>query len=325
MSKYLSLLAAAGLAFASPTPPPPPPPVGTVTTLLQPNFTFFENQFLLPNGQLLISTLSSPDVYKLDPNSPSPSLQVVATLPDAERVTGIAPVGFITSGKYAAVGGNENGWVLDDPYLNIFKLDGTIVDRIQGPTGPSLLNGLIQLPLSPHILLSADSSNGRIIRWNTQTLTVTTAVTDAALNGAADPATPLPLGVNGLKIRGQYLYFTNTFQGTFGRFKIDPFTGDKTGPVEILVQLPLPTGFTNAFDDFGFDFAGNAYITQHFNSVIKVTPAGVVSVVPGTGSLETPIKTPTSVLVSWDQKNVYVTTGMSEFSTGGIFRIRIAA
>ncbi|KAM7186040.1 hypothetical protein V8F33_012031 [Rhypophila sp. PSN 637] len=321
MSKYLSLLAA-GLAIASPT---PPPPVGTVITLAAPPYTFFENQFLLANGELLISTLSSPNIFKINPNSPSPSLTVVATFPDADRATGIAPVGLPISGKFAAVGGNENGWILDDPVLNIFKLDGTIVDRIPGPTEPSLLNGLIQLPLKPHILLSADSTNGRIIRWNTQTRTVSTAVTDAALNGDSDPTNPLPLGVNGLKIRGQYLYFTNTFQGTFGRFKIDLLTGAKTGPVEILVQLPLPTGFTNAFDDFTFDSAGNAYVTQHFNSVIKVTPAGVVSVVPGTGTLETPIKTPTSVSVSWDQKWLYVTTGMSEYSSGGVYKIRIAA
>ncbi|KAK4206060.1 hypothetical protein QBC37DRAFT_407442 [Rhypophila decipiens] len=241
---------------------------------------------------------------KINPKAASPALTVVATFPDAERVTGIAPAG---PGKFAAVGGNENGWVLDDPYLNIFKLDGTI------------------LPAKAHILLSADSTNGRIVRWNTQTRTVSTAVTDAALNGDSDPTNPLPLGVNGLKIRGQYLYFTNTFQGTFGRFQIDLHTGAKTGPVEILVQLTLPTGFTNAFDDFTFDSAGNAYVTQHFNSVIKVTPAGVVSVVPGTGTFESPIKTPTSVSVSGDQKWLYVTTGMSDYSSGGIYKIRIAA
>ncbi|KAM7211827.1 hypothetical protein V8F06_012800 [Rhypophila decipiens] len=320
MSKYLSLLAS-GLAIATCS-PTPAPPVGTVTTLAAPPYTFFENQFQLPNGDLLISTLTSPNVFKINPKAASPALTVVATFPDAERVTGIAPAG---PGKFAAVGGNENGWVLDDPYLNIFKLDGTIVDRIQGPTEPSLLNGLIQLPAKPHILLSADSTNGRIVRWDTQTRTVSTAVTDAALNGDTDPTNPLPLGVNGLKIRGQYLYFTNTFQGTFGRFQINLLTGAKTGPVEILVQLTLPTGFTNAFDDFTFDAAGNAYVTQHFNSVIKVTPAGVVSVVPGTGTFESPIKTPTSVAVSWDQKWLYVTTGMSEYSSGGIYKILIAA
>ncbi|KAM7219257.1 hypothetical protein V8F06_005426 [Rhypophila decipiens] len=325
MSKYLSLLAAAGLAFASPI-SPRQVAVGTVTTLHQSAYTFFENQWLLDNGELLISTLSSPSIYKINPNSPSPALTVVATFPNVQRATGIAPVGLKAAGKFAAVGGNENGWVLDDPVLNIFKLDGTIVDSIPGPSGASLLNGLIQMPLRPNVLLSADSVNGRIIRWNTLLRTATTVVTDPALAGGyANPAEPLPLGVNGIKICGQYLYFTNTFQGTFGRFKINLLTGAKTGPVEILVQLTLPTGFTNAFDDFTFDDAGNAYVTQHLNTVIKVTPAGVVSVVPGTGNFASPILTPTSVAVSADQKNLYVTTGMSEYSSGGIFSIRIAA
>lgn len=323
MSKLLSVLAA-GLVFpltglASPTPTPPANPVSTI---YQSEYTFFENQLVLATGELLISTLSSNGIYKINPKASSPSLQLVASLPDAGRVTGITRVNYALDGKYAAVGGNENGWILDNPHLNIFKLDGTIVDRIPGPTEPSLLNGLITLPTKPHILLSADSTNGKIIRWNTVTRTVTTAVTDPALTGDSDPTNPLPLGVNGLKIRGQYLYFTNTFQGTFGRFKID-LDGNKTGPVEILVQLTLPTGFTNAFDDFTFDAFGNAYIAQHLSSIIKVTPAGVVSTVPGTGGFTGPLLTPTSVGISLDQKNLYVTTGMSEFSSGGIFKVKL--
>ncbi|KAM7202963.1 hypothetical protein V8F20_004210 [Naviculisporaceae sp. PSN 640] len=321
MTKLLSLLAA-GLLPLTGLASPLPRAVGDVRELYKSTDTFFENLFVLPNGNLLISTLTTNKIYMINPGEVNPTLQVVTTLTAGERATGIASVSPGMGGKYAAVSGFENGWILNDPYLNVFSLNGTVLYSIPGPPEPSLLNGLISLPAHKEILLSADSTNGRIVRWDTDAQTYDIAFSDPALTGDSNPANPLPLGVNGIKIRGQYLYFTNTFQGTFGRFKID-CNANKIGNVEILVQLPLPTGFTNAFDDFVFDGAGNAYITQHATSVIKVTPAGVVTTVAGTGGFTTPIMTPTAVGLSSNEKTLYVTTGMSEYSTGGIYAIEI--
>lgn len=331
MTQFLSLLAA-GLvlpltALASPLGLALGRAVGDIRTLYKSNDTFYENQFVTPNGKILISTLTSNKIYMINPKDSNPTLQVVTTLSAGGRATGIASVqpggDGSMGGTYAVVSGFENGWVLDGPVLNVFSLNGNVQYTIQGPTEPTLLNGLIDLPTYPGILLSADSVGGRIIRWNVHTQSFDVAVDDAALDGDySNPANPLPLGVNGIKIRGQYLYFTNTFKGTFGRFPIDNH-GNKVGPVEIIVQLPGPTGFANAFDDFVFDRAGNAYITQHATSVIKVTPAGVVTTIAGTGGFTTPIMTPTSVGLSSNEKYLYVTTGMSEYSTGGIYEIEI--
>lgn len=81
--------------------------------------------------------------------------------------------------------------------------------------------------------------------------------------------TGLP-GANGLKFFGSALYVSNSDTGNIIRIPVN--ASGKAGMPNIFVSR-LPT------DDFAFDERGNLYVTTHlFNSVVRVTPRGVKTV-----------------------------------------------
>ena len=79
--------------------------------------------------------------------------------------------------------------------------------------------------------------------------------------------------INGIKIRGEYLYYTTSAQVTCNRIPINGADGSLAGPAGVLARF-----FEG--DDFSFDPAGNAYIAQNAGrTMAKVTPVGVTSIV----------------------------------------------
>jgi len=258
---------------------------------------FIENLRVLPNGNLLLSTiLSAGLLYTLNPNVPSPQAQQVTTFSSSiTGVTGIAPIPG--NGLYAVGGGLHTSFSFANNSMNLFIVSlatDSIVKTIPVP-GTESMNGLVALPVYPFTVLSADSVGGRILRIDTLTSTVSVAFSDPALGpGNFVP----PIGVNGLKIRGAYLYFTNSALATFARVLIDAH-GNKVGTVETLASIDgLP-------DDFCFDDTGNAYAAVHPSSVVKITPRGVVTTI-GSGDL---FRQPTSVVLANDGASIYVSTG----------------
>ncbi|KAJ2966457.1 hypothetical protein NUW58_g10658 [Xylaria curta] len=160
------------------------------------------------------------------------------------------------------------------------------------------------LPRHPRTIISADGIGGRIVRVDTVGNSVTVAFEHAAL-GPGDAKDATARGVEGLKIRGNYLYFTNSAQRTFGRFPID-VNGTNTGDVEILARLDgTPEGGVS-YGDFSFDKQGNAFVAVHPWSVHKITPKGVQSAF--VGGKDTVFLEPTSVVVSNNGGSIYVST-----------------
>lgn len=114
---------------------------------------------------------------------------------------------------------------------------------------------------------------------------------------------PLMSEINGIHIRRESLYFTTSFVGVFGRVPIYS-DGTAAGPVEVIAQI----GFG---DDFVFDHAGNAYVTQNpLNTLAKISPGGDVTVVAGNINSSI-LAGPTAVQFSripFDRSTFYVTT-----------------
>ncbi|CAG8984082.1 hypothetical protein HYALB_00003024 [Hymenoscyphus albidus] len=280
-----------------------------------PQATFIENIHVRSNGSLLLSTLNTGKLYSLDPNAAKPAPVVVAILPGSTGLTGIAT---IEPNLYAISGGLHSEFIFANDSMAIYVVSlpptiastnpnagndqvAIIVDQI--PVNKTLMmNGLTSLPQKPHILLSADSIGGRILRINTQTRAVDVSFSDAAL-GPGGPTT-VPLGANGLHTSssGDYLYFSNSGQGTFARVKINA-EGDKEGPIEIIARLAGEISLLNAYDDFALDAAGNAYVSVHSTSLQKITPAGVQTTVA------TQLKDPTAAAMSGHGEYVYISTG----------------
>ncbi|KAH8672907.1 hypothetical protein BGZ60DRAFT_374222 [Tricladium varicosporioides] len=268
---------------------------------------FIENLLVLPNGSLLLSTMTSTGLlYTLSPAVPSPQAHQVTNF--SNNITAVtASVALPGYDLYAVGGGLHTSFAFANNSMNLFIVSlatNSIVKSISVPNTKSM-NGLAALPSNPYVVLSADSIGGRVLRIDTRTSAVSVAFSDAALVPNAEP----PIGINGLKIRGQYLYYTNSNLETFGRIPIDA-NGSKTGTAETLAQID------GSPDDFAFDTAGNAYVAVHPSSMVKITPCGIVTTI-GEGDL---FQQPTSVALAHDGASIYVSTGgdfLANPRTGG--------
>ncbi|KAI0178419.1 hypothetical protein BJ166DRAFT_492214 [Pestalotiopsis sp. NC0098] len=271
----------------------------TVTEIYSFPTEFVENLHVLKNGSLLLSTMESPTglLYLLDPAVPGAQPKVVTTFA-ANRDDDLIAV----SGGFHTHFAFERGTMR----VHVVSLtEGKVVDSIPVPD-TATLNGMTALPRQPHVVLGSDSIDGRIFSIDTKTHEVKVVIEDYALSpGAHNASSPVPpIGINGVRVRGEYLYFTNSSQGTLVRVRIDEH-GYKIGDFEVLARSP---GITQIYDDFNFDDEGNIYVAVHSTAVFKITPDGVQTSFAGDLSDAT-FKEPTSVALARDGKSIYVSTG----------------
>ncbi|KAK7572278.1 hypothetical protein V3481_017473 [Fusarium oxysporum f. sp. vasinfectum] len=99
----------------------------------------------------------------------------------------------------------------------------------------------------------------------------------------------LPIGVNGIKIRGGHLYWTNSFQASIYRIAITPNGYPAKGiRPKIVADLSNGVGF---LDDFSFDFRGNIYAATNLdNSIVRIyiTTKAWKTIIGGIGEMTVP-------------------------------------
>lgn len=249
-------------------------PLPNIRSLAQfPNNTWIENVAVRSNGLVLVTLVTSPEIYQIDPFELNPKLELVATFPDAEAVLGIQEIEedvfAITKGNFSIFTGHG-----DARSWSVWKVDFRhrilpLISRIADVPEAMFLNGITTVREGSDIVLIADSVGGVIWRLN-----VKTASYDVVLNTTATQPIGTVLtggfGVNGVHTRGGFLYFTNT---NLGFFRV-PVHRDGTiaGAVEELAEFIRG-------DDFTFDPEGTAYVARGAVDLIsKVFPDG--SVVP---------------------------------------------
>ncbi|KAI0906425.1 hypothetical protein F4823DRAFT_627083 [Ustulina deusta] len=288
--------------------------------------TAVENLFSLPNSCLLLSTSANADLYYLDPEALYPAAQNVITLPGSIELTGFAALG---DGFYAVAGGvsppsNSGGYMR--VYVIKVETEGLVnvtVDHIVEVPNTANIDGMAALPNHPCTILGADAIGGRILRINTSDGAVSVAFEHAALK-PSDQKNATARGIKGLKIRDDYLYFTNSAQRIFGRFPIDA-NGTNTGDVEILARLDETFGGDASYDDFSFDSEGNAFVAVHPSSIHKIMPDGAQSVFAG--GANSMLLEPTSAVVSNNGKAIYVSTAGKDtgfpISGGQVLRVQV--
>jgi hypothetical protein len=312
MRQFLSFLAF-GLSLGLESTTKLPRSTPKATELLQfPDGARLENLKVLPNGHLIITTLSSSDVFTVDPYANPPKPNKLVSLPGGSALLGIT---LLNRGLYAVVSAipssAPNRFVPGSYKIHI------IFPLAHGKANPLIdtisilkyefLNGLTTLPKKPHVILAADSFAGEILRIDTHTHQLTTAFASPVL-GYGNTTEGILLGVNGIRIRDGYLYFTNSRLGTFSRVRIDddgiPVRG---GKVEVIAVLPGFEDGAHLWDDFDFDQEGNAYITAHPSSLIKVMKGGRQETLVG-GDGDGPLSAPTAVAFGKGGKVFYVTS-----------------
>lgn len=139
---------------------------------------------------------------------------------------------------------------------------------------------------------------------NTDTGTYNIAITNPLLLGNGT------LGVNGIKVRGCYLYFTNTAPNLIANVGIELAIGTTKGASTMLAQSPSGT----QYDIFYPGSQGNAYVAVRSGNEVSMISAAkcvqriIFGTVKGTAFVQ-----PTSISSSKGQRQdnwAYVTTGV---------------
>ncbi|KAG0649474.1 hypothetical protein D0Z07_4292 [Hyphodiscus hymeniophilus] len=290
-----------------------PPSSNSIQTLWQfPNNTWAENLAVRSNGDLLVTLLSAPQVYQVNPRQPkTPAL--VHTFPNATGALGIVEyeqdvfavvVGNWTIATFLTVNGSYSVWKVD---MRGFKSDSNghvtkpaVVSKITDIPEADFLNGITLINEGSRDALIADSVLGVVWKLN-----LDTAEYSIVLDSPLMKVVPgqIQLGINGVHTRDGFLYFTNSFQGLFAKVAID-LCGNAIGPYTLIAE-------TGVSDDFAFDKSGNAYIAQDPSDALeRVTPAGKVNVLVGNVN-NTIVEGATAAqfgILPFDESILYVTT-----------------
>ncbi len=302
--------------------------------------TWVENRVVRQaDGAILVTLVTSPEVYLVSPDQAySPVL--VASFPHTTTCLGIVELGhnvfYVATGNYSVTAGYTNGswsvWQIDMRYS---APKNSNISKVADLPGASLLNGMTVLAPVEGVLLVADSPNGVVWSVNVRTGATSLAINDTSMAGTAE----LFLGVNGIHVLGNELFYTNTAKSTFNKIGIDLKTGKATGPAVALASGPKLAG-----DDFTFDAVGNTWVASSLNQIDFLADAAytlndsiAVQVVDGPLS-STTMSGPTSVQfgireVDLERGSLYVTTNdgvvqylYKNWTAGGtLSRIDVAA
>ncbi|RAQ51515.1 hypothetical protein AFGD_009159 [Aspergillus flavus] len=235
-----------------------------------------ENSALRPNGSLLLTTFDQGRLYTLNPSVPNAEAELVAALPGATALCGIAA---IDTDKFAVIGGIRGNY----SYTNetIYTVDFNA--NLTNPT----VEVVSQIPNA--IMLNGNAG---------------IAFKDPLLTAPTNASTPI--GVNGLKIAGDYMYFTNTAREIFARVPIDGF-GQKTGDIEVIAALNDAESYN--WDDFVvLEDLNVAYLAQPDNAIAQVSLDGEQKIIVGGGDDGTTLVGTTSLAITQDGKTLYATT-----------------
>jgi hypothetical protein len=208
-----------------------------------PTGLFIENIAVRPSSELLLTSVASSTLYMLDPGVANATLREVYTFPNSTGLLGIVEY---QPDVYAVVASTLNlttRRTVPGTVSTIWRIDlrtrTVAATPIVGIPQSKVLNGLTVVPEYPDLLLAADSDIGAVYEVRVSEGTARVAIQDASMAAG----TPAPsLGINGLHIRGNELYFSNSDLQTFARVPVSVASGSvkKAGAVQVLRTVQPP-------------------------------------------------------------------------------------
>jgi hypothetical protein len=277
-----------------------------------PNPTWIENIASTRNGLLLVSILGPPELHAIDPFATSNSTAtdtLLFTFPGVTTVSGITEykpdVFVVGTGNYSLTAGETPGasiaWRVD---LSSGKAK---VEKIADLRRTQYINGLAAL--SDGIVFMADSAAGNIVR-----LDVESGEYDVVIEGpavAANRSASFPGGVNGMKVVGSTLYFTNQQLGTVNRVDVDKKTGRAVGPIVTVANI-------SGIDDLAVTDDGTAFVARPLANVVeRASTDGHVPIAGGQDSLEVAGVTAATLGRTWRDRGVLYVSTMGGVPNGG--------
>ncbi|KAL2069642.1 hypothetical protein VTL71DRAFT_14321 [Oculimacula yallundae] len=309
-SKFISLLIVGLLSVSAISLEPSKPLLRNIFTF-PPNH-FIENIAVRSNSKLLLTSMSVNTLFSVDPTVAAPNSTVVHTFPTGHGLMGITELSpdifVVVSGIWdlaltRATLGTLTVWTVNlCSTIPIVKNVTTISTSIQ-------LNGLAPVPGSNHLIFAADSDAGSVYRINILTGAYSTTISSPLFTPLNRTLPGQHLGINGLRTKGSYLYFTNSARQHYGRLRINTL-GQATGPIQIISNNTIVGGaFGSQYDDFAIDERGNAWVATHPNHVVKVTSAGKQVVVEDLELLLNPTSAQLGRGSERERGTLYVTNG----------------
>ncbi|CAG8099368.1 unnamed protein product [Penicillium nalgiovense] len=231
--------------------------------------TWAENLAVRPNGHILVSRLDTPEVLQLDPTGATEPIVVASW--NSTTYKGCLGISETSRDMFYVV---TSGFVDDNIVLTlgvnsiweIYMRDFTVSKKTGEVTSKAIVSKLVDIPtsdylngattLSETLIIVADVYNGWVYRVDTRTGAYNIAINDDKMKFDTAPIPVTNLGVNGIKIKYEYLYWTNTAAGTLNRSRITN-QGVAVGKSEVVVSN-VPKA-----DDFIFKKNGVVFVAQN--------------------------------------------------------------
>jgi hypothetical protein len=290
------------------------PPIRTVYTFGI--NTFIENIAIRSNSKVLLTSLSRPSLWSVDPTVATPMASVIHTF---ENTTGLSGITETTPDVFALITGT---WDLPTTRAAIgsltvwtvdFNCQPPLINNVTSVLNSTIFNAITTVPGKPNLILAADSAIGAVWKVNLVTGRYDIAFSDPLFQ----PINSTPgenLGINGLLAKGYYLYFANSARNIYGRIKIDAF-GSKMSAVEVIGENPIVGGH---YDDFDLDGGKNGWIATHPNHVVKIEPNGSQKILANATLLKNPTAAEFGRGSAKERRTLYVTNGGEFTATGDL-------
>ena len=234
-----------------------------------------ENIISRVNGQILVTINTAPQLYQIDP-SRNQSGGIVHQFQGYTSLFGIVElqtdVFYVIASNFTSA---PDYFGIQDS-ASIFEVDlhgipdpttaqsAVKVSKIVDVPQAQLLDGFGVVNHTAGLMITGDAQTGTLYLIDVYRRSVTAVLQDVLLKGTSDgrAAGIDHIGINGLKVYRDDLYFTNTAKGTFGKVPLDSVTGRPAGELSVLANYGTLT------DDLSFDLHGNAFISEPLNGVL---------------------------------------------------------
>ena len=246
---------------------------GVRTVYQFPNNTWVENIAVRVNGQLLVTLVTTPDLYQINPFTTEAPI-LIHRFPNALGALGIAEtdpdIFAVITGNFTPTGtvpGSFSVWKVDMRTFDASNGSPATISKITDVPEAQLLNGATLLNQGLGLVLLADSVGGVVWGLNTRTGEYAKVLEDPLTKTIAGP---VPLGINGLHVRDREVYFTNSAQRLLARVPVHITNGTAAGSSEVVAQLNA-----SFVDDFVLGLRDTAFVATNFdNTLVKVCIAG---------------------------------------------------
>lgn len=274
------------------------------------NGSFVDDIAIRQNGNLLVSRIDVPQVWTVDPNTKNASL-VHDFSHDNTTLTSCFGMVEIDKDVFAVVAGalDVRAFSSTPGSFGLWKMD---FSKGENATVSKLLalpeaKALSAATKHDNLILIADSPEGAIWRVNLETNEYKMVISDDSMLPVKGGP---PMGVNGIKVQDDYLYYASTTQEEFRRVRINE-KAEAAGDFELITN-------GTALDNFDLDAEGAAYMATNMeNSIVKISPDGKIDTVAG-GAKSKDLVGPTSCLLHG--KSLYAGTNGGFLAPAGSFK-----